>query len=542
MSLIRNIIGATLALAATQAVYAESIANYATHAAAGQNVDLRISGSTAVNNTLKNALTLTAAPGGECASGTTDIYTTADGTQSLTYCQGSGFSSAPGKFIAVYKESVVGSANGVQPLINTKKTGTSGIVFISPAALAANVGSCAAGVVTVATATNGQYTTHANCPNTIVAAANPDGGVADVEASMLRLSPGGGQINSNDVSLLQANPGLDVVWMVGVTKDLYYALQDAEGIPGTSPRAANGHVCTSASATPDDTPGCAPSLSRAQVASFYQYTNLNVSGAFKNLAVPSSGDNNLYVCRRDVGSGSEASHEAYFMNARCGLGSTAMAAEDGQFVFTSGGTGGVINCLGAFQNGGNITPFNKDFGTTFPVASFPGGHRYAIGVLTTELTATNLTSCSDCFRAIAVDGILPTLENTVNGYWPYWGTDAFYTIKGVASAAVTEFIQIQGKIGHPAWTALSNALYAGQPWGNGGDLAPASIYAQTHLPAVPATAATTAANPTNAYTKASSGTINNCDVPVLYGDPNVPFSQTTAPEGGIIGGPPFINQ
>ena len=137
----------------------------------------------------------------------------------------------------------------------------------------------------------------------------PTGGVADVEANLLRTVPGAGTLAANDISnLISGQAGLDVVWGVAVTKNLYYALQTAEHL-------ADGTKIAACATANNDAPACAPSLSKAQVASLYEGTQLVSWSSITGLN--NTVDNNTYICRRDVGSGTEASFEAYFLGARC---------------------------------------------------------------------------------------------------------------------------------------------------------------------------------------------------------------------------------
>src|SRR6185437_7909713 len=158
----------------------------------------------------------------------------------------------------------------------------------------------------------------------------------------------------------------------------------------------------------------------------------------------------------------------------------SMATQDGQFVIESASGGNVLTCMQAFDQGGiKITPYNQDFGTTYP-AFTPGGNQWAIGVLSTELKSTDLSSHGDAIRMVAIDGVLPTLANVVNGYYPYFSTDSWYTVKSgqnqPSGDPLAAFKAIQGDIGHPVPTKAADAGYSGRPWGSGGDLAPASLF------------------------------------------------------------------
>jgi hypothetical protein len=516
MSPIRIVVAAALAAGAAMSAQALNISTYAGNA--GTNINVYISGSTAVDATLLSTEILSVAPGGLCAANTIDVYQIGSPSQRMTYCSAAAGLTGitAGTPLAIFKESSLGSINGAAPLIAVAKGNASGVSFIDPAKLVAAGGDadCAAVVVVPATAKFSQYNNHTACAGAITTAnIVPTGGVADVEANLLRTVPGGGALAPNDIStLISGQAGLDVVWGVAVTKNLYYALQAAEHL-------ADGTKIAACAAANNDAPACAPSLSKSQVASLYEGTTLV---AWNSIAGLNNGvDNNTYICRRDVGSGTEASFEAYFLGARCSSSSGVMAAQDGNFVFTSSSTGNVRACLQAISQGGTVTPFNGDFGTTFPPKTFTGAGRWAIGILSTEVKLSDLNAAGDSFRFIAVDGVLPTLENVVNGFWPYFSTDVFYQIAAGKPGAPTggplsAFNALNAKIGSPVLTGETNTAFAGVPWVNtGGDLAPAGQFAGSNPPTIPATAATVASNPTNAFSKTNSGSVNNCDTPVM---------------------------
>lgn len=455
-----------------------------------------ISGSTALDNTLVNAAIETAGPGGLCQTGTTDIYyigTTSSYTQRMIFCTASSSSGVSGP-LAIFKESTVGSANGVQPLINAAKGTATGVSFINPAAISDSV--CATVGTVAATGDFGSYVNHSGCPTTAVTAnAIPTGGFSDVEAAILR-TPSNAPISASDASTyLSGSPTLDQVWAVALNKNAYYALQAAEGLT-----------------SPSDSPANAPSLSKEEVAGLisgntFSWSQLGLSPA----------DDNVYICRRDNGSGTEASFEAYFLGARCGLSSLSVPAEGttngANYVWANASGGAMRTCLQHMNNGGTQTGYYSGVTTTFPA-----NNQFAIGFLNTEITAANLSGAGDGFRLVAVDGVLPTIANVQNGFWPYFSTGVAYQVKSgqhiPSGNPQTVFTSLTGKIGHPVWTADSNTNYATNPWGIVGDVSPAGLYAATSPPAVPATSTTAKTNPTNAYTKTSSGAIDNCDTPV----------------------------
>jgi hypothetical protein len=514
MSIVNNSIRCAVAVAlagtAASAANALSISTYAGNAAT--NVNVYISGSTALDGTLTNAAIQTAAGQiGMCVSGTTDIYLIGT-SQKLIYCTGSTASGVSGKPLAIFKESAVGSANGVQPLINVAKGGSAGTNFINPAVI--TDATCGTPATTGATGDFGTYVTHPSCAATAIIAGTPTGGFADVEAAILQTAAGAPISNTDATTLLTASPTLDQVWAIALTKNMYYALQTAEGLTSTCPASFTvyGTAVTGTSFLGKDSPSCAPSLSKQQVASIL--TQGIATGT--QLGIPNATDDTIYMCRRDFGSGTEASFEAYFVGERCSLTSLKVPGEDGFAIWAAGSGGGVRTCLQAFNAGNkSLTGF---YLTTSSVTTV--GNQYAVGFINTEITAANLSGASDGFRLVAIDGVLPQIANVQNGTYPYFSTGNSFQIKAGKPGAplglpLTAFNNITTKIGHPIWTADSNTSYSKNPWGVAGDVSPAGLYASTNAPTLPASHTSASTNPTNAFTKTAGGSINNCDQPVF---------------------------
>ena len=120
------------AAAAVQSASALDISTYAS----GNPTNIYLSGSTAVDNTILNAALETAAPGGVCQPNTTDVYfigTTGSYTNRLIFCSASASSGlTAGSALAIFKESVVGSQNGVTPLYTAANGGGQTLTFIDP--------------------------------------------------------------------------------------------------------------------------------------------------------------------------------------------------------------------------------------------------------------------------------------------------------------------------------------------------------------------------------------------------------------------------
>ncbi|HEY6922046.1 MAG TPA: hypothetical protein VI653_01160, partial [Steroidobacteraceae bacterium] len=198
MSIVRYAVATAIAAAAATSANALDISSYAGNAAT--NVNVFIGGSTAVDNTLLNTEIATAAPGGLCAANTIDVYQIGAPSQRLTYCSAAaGLTGiAAGTPLAIFKESSAGSINGAAPLISVAKGGSSGLSFISPALLVGAGGDADCTTSTVAaTSSFSAYTLHAACGGAITSNnVVPTGGVADVEANLLRTIPGAGTLSS----------------------------------------------------------------------------------------------------------------------------------------------------------------------------------------------------------------------------------------------------------------------------------------------------------------------------------------------------------
>lgn len=523
---IRSVLALSVVAAATQSASALDISLYD-----ASTVNVYLSGSTAVDNSLVNVAIATVAPGGLCQANTIDEYIIPS-TNRMIFCSASSTSGiTSGTKLAIFKESNVGSANGVTPLYLTAEGQPNTLLFLQPTAANLSAANCPAAAPVAATATTSAYTPH-NCVATVnTVNANPTAGFADVEAAILR-DPNNGALDAAATKKYLTPTGtIDQIWTVLLTKNAFYALQAAEGYGAAS-----------------DNPANAPSLSREEVASLLSGDIVNWS----QLGVTAT-DDNVYLCRRDAGSGTEASFESQFLNERCSsIAGDTIPAEDGQFVFASGSAGNVRTCLHAFDLGGNVTPYyvpgtyliaGVNGNPANPPVAEPGG-QFAIGINNAEITNGNLTSAfptgaADSFRVVAVDGAGPTVPNVQNGVYPYFSTGVSYVISsgtgvptGNPKAVVTTLLS---KLGHPTFTANSNATYTGNvPWSPTqatGDASPAPIYGSTNkLSAVPSTTALAAVNPTNLFTKAFSGSVNNCDTPVF----NTVQGHTT-PESKLLG-------
>ena len=535
--------------AASGAAHATAITSYATNESGTLNVNVYVAGSTAVTNTLNSIIQNSTL--GICQSGTVNEYqdrglvltgpgatgTIGGAIETMWYCQaGANSGVSTNLFLAIFKEDTAGSINGAQPLIAVAKGESSNLTFLNPEGVDVQAGTCADYLTG---GTDGGCTAGDFSLNVI-----PSGGVADVEANLLRTVPGAGQLSATDISnYLSGAPGLDIVWGLGVTKNLYYALQSAEGLTSTCPTTG----------LKTDSPTCAPTFSKAQVASILDGDITKWS----QLGLTNTTDNSVHICRRDVGSGTEASFEAYFLGARCSTSALAMAFQSPPRVVEQASTGNILNCMEAFDLGGiKVTPYNNDYGTSYN-AFTPAGGSWAVGILSTELTSTQINSYdtttdggNGTTRMVAIDGVLPTIENVANGYDPYWGTDVWYSVQNstkynplatpytTAANPTLVFAKLQSFIGHPTPTVAADNTYE-NVWGDGGDMSPGKIFLSQYTETYPVTANEAETQPINPFTKASTGVVNNCSTPVLY---TPVTSAESAPEGTLLGTGPNVNQ
>lgn len=254
------------------------------------------------------------------------------------------------------------------------------------------------------------------CPSIVSRLA--DGGVSDVEPALFQ----------KPVNLLAPNVAVSTnkldtkafnltVMGVAVNKKLYRALQESQGLI-----AAGGAL--------DDDPAKQPTLTRAFVSSALS-GNLSGSTADKRgwnaagitTAVdPAVLSKQVNVCRRNIGSGTQASFNIEFLNAGCGTG-VATYEVVGQ---TTGAANSTNNTSPALAESGTLGWVNNSgsstvetcLGTT--VESTVGGTAYGIGVLSRENTPTPTGLGIDKgYRFVKLDGIAPTRDNAKVGKYPF---------------------------------------------------------------------------------------------------------------------------
>jgi hypothetical protein len=413
------------------------------------------------------------------------------------------YSNLAGKVIAVHKESAGGSSNGVVPL--TQGTAHA-LSWLNVDGLTAE---CTVATV-AATANLASYVNHTACTLVTIGAAGgayAHGGFSDTEPA-LSFPPVVGTPGFTQL------PGVDIMFGVAVTKNVYQALQIAQ-FGDTSPCDTN--AAPGAYTISDTNPACVPSLSSPQVRSLYSqtYTDWDLiargtdgTSLSQIVGVTAPADTLVRVCRRVASSGTQAGAESFWLGQRCGSTPLAFAAPDDSSSITD-----TTYVPSDFANSlVNAAPSSGNVRTCLQAAQ-TGGY-WGVGVLSTEVTAANLTAAGDSIRFVAVDGYAPTLANVANGKYEYFTSSVItksapseLTVNAppalsIEQSAFMDALQA-AVISNTAVLANLNATFAGRPWGNGGVLAgQGAVTTNT----APYSDAEMTASPVNAVTKGG----NNC--------------------------------
>ncbi len=336
--------------------------------------------------------------------------------------------SLPKANLLIYKSSENGSAQGVSPIVAEAKGAPSDIPFlkIDPALCTSNT-LPSPGVLGDIECTYSENDAALNVQVT------PDFGVSDVDPGQftgLNTPAGFAPVLPADVALLAVQPTAALTFGVPVTKNLFYALQEAQF--------GKGDTCVEN----ETDVACLPSLTKAQIASIHtaqiiswdQLVTSNGDGLYtfasakykpaNVAAIPDTAanafDDTVHICRRVPGSGTQAQHGIKFLHYPCtdaastpASGNTAVfgggATEDDgvTLVHALSGSGDVTDCLNMLDQG--VVDAGADMENIY-------GKRWAIGIQSLEKNA----GLGDDFRFVKVDGVAPTLENVASGKYYDW--------------------------------------------------------------------------------------------------------------------------
>ncbi len=278
-------------------------------------------------------------------------------------------------------------------------------------------------------------------------------GVSDVEPALFAAGandPGfpGGSITDADILALESSSQYGVIFGVAITDNAYKFLQElqfGDGTPGNpnvytdepavlnpgTPGASNNPAYAAAiqAAAIDLDPNKVPSLPKAAAASML--ASGSSLGSFQDLEqsiAPVTPLFNAYtVCRRVVGSGTQASANAFLMGDPC-LGSAgltmwnaapaggATSTFDGvsRVIVNNSGSSDVEDCLnGAIE--GQLANLPKD-AVKLPF-NLPAMD--AIGFNAISKTRGTNSPWNDQWNYIRIDGVAPTVPNAAAGLYPF---------------------------------------------------------------------------------------------------------------------------
>ncbi len=486
-----------------------------------------LSGASASLDYVNNLITGSAAPVADrfCAT-TAEVWRFNDNidgkTQNAFYCTTSANLPGAKSHLLIYKRSEGGSDLGVAPVVTNTAIPFLNITSNPTCAVttAAVVGGAAGAVkctYDATTATASQYTI-----------AIPDLGMSDVDPGQFRgnnVTAGFNPVNADDLSALTVSALSAVVFGEPVTLQLYKALQFAQK--------ATGKIASTC-AIGDRTEACMPGLTSAQIASIHtgQWTDWNslkvtvagtTSGFYDYIAANAASlkpaAQNVHVCRRVDGSGTQAQHGIVFLNSPCADAASATnpahdlvttEADPYTQVHEMSTSGGVSDCLKSLDTGVQIV------GSAFDETAFVSGSRWAVGLQSLEKgNASN-------YEFVKVDGVAPTLANVANGTYHDWVENTFQynnTHYAALTADVKKVVdtlikkaslpEVMSALNNPAGTT-SGFIHA---FGNGAYLAVPSLFTPE------ANGAYNSARPVNPYSRAVFGTpVENCRVPTIWND------------------------
>ncbi|MDD2739147.1 MAG: hypothetical protein PHR94_09445, partial [Methylomonas lenta] len=340
-----------------------------------------------------------------------------------------------------------------------------------------------------------------------------DFGMSDVDPVQFRgenTPDGYAAITPTDVEALTVQGASAVVFGEPVTLQLYKALQAAQKSTGQLP----------ASCVVGDraTEACMPNLTTAQISSLHtgQWTDWNslkvgtvglVDWINTNAPALAPAANDVHVCRRVNGSGTQAQHNLNFMNYPCAAAALTAAHDFGLpegFGFTqvheNSTSGGVSSCLDELDTG-------TDAANAFDNSQWAGGVRWAVGIQSLEKKSNN-------FEFVRIDGVAPTLAHVADGSYKDWVENTFqyntqhYGALGADKKALVDAVIYSA--GLPEVMAALNGGFT-HGFGNGSFLAVPTLYP------VAANGALDLAKPVNPYSRGTAAAaVENCRIPTIY--------------------------
>jgi hypothetical protein len=183
------------------------------------------------------------------------------------------------------------------------------------------------------------------------------------------------------------------------------------------------------------------------------------SGALRGVSLAGN-LNNLTVCRREQGSGTQSASNQYFFNYPCDLNSGVTPRQDtggqlvsGLMVVENNSSGFVKTCLNSVEAGVNGFPQSGGIGV-FSYNGNPGG--------------------SDTYKWIKIGGVQPSMKNAILGKYDFWyeaqigwnATNATALELALANAIRSE-IMLPARITAASANGVAALSVNGAAWDNG---------------------------------------------------------------------------
>jgi len=405
--------------------------------------------------------------------------------------------------------------------------------------------------------------------------ATPDFGVADVNPQIFTVAGENAPAGTNPASppgpsskTYEVIPGPAQVFGVAVSTKLRNALQQAQFASNSKCNPTNAGYTDAAGTAKDtaDSATCMPNLNSDQIAAIFAANNTPAGGLKAGIEGPTLGagkihswkqikigttdlftqtiaankpaSDKVHICSRTIGSGTKAQFSVKFLNNVCSSTGQKLVShadhtaigEVGQSFFQAGpiadiesqlrpvvhamsSGGGMTECLNELDLGSANTAGSFAPGTAYGAAG-PEAVRWAIGYNSLDKNAT----LSSSYRFIKVDGVLPTLQNVVNGTYPDWVEGTFqYNVSVLKDAKMLQLVkEMVSSFGTPSVVSFVNTSAATHTFGTSGFLAvPNSVH-----PA-PQNGLLNLAAPVNPFSHAvfpgtAGQATNNCRNPLIY--------------------------
>lgn len=504
--------------------------------------EYHISGSTALDNQIKDALLLPSTAGGPCNSAD-PVYVYTDAP--VLGSGGNITKSHQVVVICTLAKAIGGITAGTVVGFNKESNGGSNEGTYYPATQNTlaflDLTQTPTGCTSVGAIAAGTYWTHQQAITTeydgctgVIIQAIPDVGVADEDPALFNV--GLQAISSAEIAKLNTTPLFQNQFAIAVSLNLYRALQRAQGL------------------TLDDTLANMPRMTRAQISAIYAQAItswqqvVSSTGVAINNTTYTNGvtiPNQVYLCRRGDNSGTNVSADVFFLRNRCSFtpSSGILTAVGPAMATVTSGSGspcaGLPGGQTAENNGctwtngaaptGNLSDTVFGGAATADVISclhqhsingtFAIGHSGATSKFDDPLgLETGSEPGSNHFRYIAIDGNKPTVAGMANGTWSY----AFDNVENVWTGLTGNKLSVANFLGtlFQSTTALSDILVAQPNAQNSshvvdanyvtGGLVDAAVAATVNTP--PVSTATVESNPVSALTYYATGAVNNCQV------------------------------